>query len=440
MKDAAHLERLLTDVESPRVERKSSLSDGEKIQQTICAFANDLDGSAEPGYLFVGADDAGSPTGLRIDDKLLLTLASMRSDGTILPIPSLSVDKVMLLGKPIAVVEVLPSDAPPVRFKGQVWVRVGPRRAIASVEEERRLTERSIAGALTFDRRPCLPALLEDLDVEAFRRDYLPRVVDAVVLRENQRTPEMQLASLRLFDRRMRVPTHAGVLAFGRDPLEFLPGAYVQFTRYDGRTRAAPVLAHKDLRGTLSAQLAALDALVPTQVRVARAAGPGLTHVDRPDYTLSALRELLFNAIMHRTYEGTSAPVRLHWFNERVEISNPGSLYGQVTRQNFDHVNDYRNPVIAEIMKSLGYVERFGSGIARVRDALARNGNPPAEFVFEDTDARVVVHAATRPVDIGMKEQRLSPEGLPSTEVGSGEDTQADVSDRDLEPEEDRNP
>jgi len=396
MKDVAELERLLTDVESPRVERKSSATDGEKIRQTICAFANDLSGSGEPGYLFIGADDAGAPTGLRIDDHLLLMLADMRSDGTILPIPSLSVEKIVLLGKPVAVVEVRPSEAPPVRFKGQVWIRVGPRRAIASIEEERRLTERSIARTLTFDRRPCLAATLDDLDLDAFRHDYLPRVIDAEVLRENHRSVEMQLASLRLLDRRTRVPTHAGLLAFGRNPIDLLPGAYVQFTRYDGQSRASPVLTHRDVRGALPAQLAALDALVPIQVRVARSAGPGLTHVDRPDYPLAALRELLFNAIMHRTYEATSAPVRLHWFSERVEITNPGGLYGQVTRENFDHVNDYRNPVVAEIMKSLGYVERFGSGIERVRDALARNGNPPADFVFDDTGVQVVVHAVTR--------------------------------------------
>jgi ATP-dependent DNA helicase RecG len=433
MKDAAFLERLLVDVESQQVERKSSASDGDKIRQAICAFANDLPGSAEPGYLFVGADDSGRPTGLRIDDQLLLTLADMRSDGTILPIPSLDVRKMILLGKPVAVVEVLPSEAPPVRFKGQVWIRVGPRRAIASAEEERRLTERSIARALTFDRRPCLAASFDDLDLDAFRRDYLPRVVDNLVLRENQRSPQMQLASLRFFEPRAGVPTHAGVLAFGRDPLQFLPGAYVQFTRYDGRTRAAPVLSYKDIRGTLPVQLAVLDALVPTQIRVARTAGPGLVHVEHPDYPLSALREILLNAIMHRTYEGTSAPVRLHWFVDRVEVNNPGGLYGQVTRENFDHVNDYRNPVVAEMMKSLGYVERFGSGIARVRDALAKNGNPPAEFMFDDTGAQVVVPAATRPVQVGMKRRSSPPEGLPIAEIGSAEDTQPDMADADLE-------
>ena len=91
MKEASALEELLGDVESPHVERKSSASDGDKIRQAICAFANDLPSSRAPGYLFVGVDDAGRPTGLPIDDRLLQILAGMRSDGNTLPLPSLTV-------------------------------------------------------------------------------------------------------------------------------------------------------------------------------------------------------------------------------------------------------------------------------------------------------------------------------------------------------------
>jgi ATP-dependent DNA helicase RecG len=94
---------------------------------------------------------------------------------------------------------------------------------------------------------------------------------------------------------------------------------------------------------------------------------------------------------MHRAYEGTSAPVRINWFTNRVEIQNPGGLYGQVTPQNFERVSDYRNPVIAEAMKGLGYVERFGTGITRANAALNKNGNPPPEFVFEPTYVLVTI-------------------------------------------------
>ena len=94
---------------------------------------------------------------------------------------------------------------------------------------------------------------------------------------------------------------------------------------------------------------------------------------------------------MHRAYEGTNSPVRINWFADRVEIQSPGGLYGQVTPANFERVCDYRNPVLAEAMKVLGYVERFGTGIARAKAALAANGNPIAEFTFEPTHVLVTI-------------------------------------------------
>jgi ATP-dependent DNA helicase RecG len=97
------LESLLDDLESDRVERKESSSDGDKIRQAVCAFANDLPGHNQPGLLFVGVNDGGHPTKLAITDQLLQNLASMRGDGNILPFPSLDVQKRTLKGSPVNV-------------------------------------------------------------------------------------------------------------------------------------------------------------------------------------------------------------------------------------------------------------------------------------------------------------------------------------------------
>ncbi len=97
------------------------------------------------------------------------------------------------------------------------------------------------------------------------------------------------------------------------------------------------------------------------------------------------------NAVMHRNYESSYAPVRIAWFDDRIEVTNPGGPFGQVNADNFERVNDYRNPSLAGAMKSLGYVNRFGRGIGRVRVALERNGNPPAEYAVDDSSWSVVV-------------------------------------------------
>jgi ATP-dependent DNA helicase RecG len=110
-----------------------------------------------------------------------------------------------------------------------------------------------------------------------------------------------------------------------------------------------------------------------------------------------ALRQLARNAILHRNYEGTNAPVRIYWFSDRIEIHSPGGPYGQVTRQNFGQpgLTDYRNPHLAEAMGNLGYVQKFGVGIALARKALADNGNPPPEF--DVPDGYVVAIVRRRP-------------------------------------------
>ena len=96
---------------------------------------------------------------------------------------------------------------------------------------------------------------------------------------------------------------------------------------------------------------------------------------------------------MHRTYEATNAPVRFYWYDDRIEISNPGGAFGAVTAENFGEpgVTDYRNPNLAEALRVLGFVQHFGAGIPTARRELEANGNPPPEFSVETTYVGVIV-------------------------------------------------
>ena len=82
------------------------------------------------------------------------------------------------------------------------------------------------------------------------------------------------------------------------------------------------------------------------------------------------------------SYE-SNAPVQFYWYEDRIDIQSPGGLYGMASPENFPRQTDYRNPVIAEAMATLGYVNHFGRGVLRAQEALRRNGNPEAEFTFE---------------------------------------------------------
>ncbi len=114
--------------------------------------------------------------------------------------------------------------------------------------------------------------------------------------------------------------------------------------------------------------------------------------IRQPDYPIVALQQLIRNAVMHRSYEETNAPVRISWFGDRIEIHSPGGAFGQVNSQNFGTgITDYRNPHLAEAMKNLGYVQRFGIGIPTAQKQLEKNGNPPAEFSVYDSSILVIV-------------------------------------------------
>ncbi len=383
--DDMELLALLQDLESDRVERKASLSDPEKSYQAICAFANDLPNHQLPGVLFYGVNDNGTCANIPITDELLLKLAQMRDNGKILPIPSLTVQKKVLDGCEMAVVIVEPSDAPPVRYDGRVWVRVGPRRAMATPQEERRLSEKRRAKDLPFDVIPIRGATLADLDRNLFL-EYLTAALDPDVIAENQRSYEERLASLR-FASLDGIPTVSGILVCGVDPRAFIPGAYVQFVRFDGSTLDTPIINQIEISGPLPQCLRNLNALLVANLSTALSMTQASTDIRYPDYPLKALQQLTYNAVMHRSYDGTHAPVRVYWFSDRIEIISPGGPYGVVTAENFGQpgVTDYRNPSIAEAMKNLGFIQRFGVGIQVARRELENNGNPPLEFNIQPT-------------------------------------------------------
>jgi len=286
------LGRLLADMESDCVERTVSTTKDDKFAEAICAFANDLPNHRKPGYLLIGVRDNGKLAGLQVTDELLKTLAAIRSDGNVLPQPTMGVARFSLDGGDVAVVEVQPSDLPPVRYRGRVWVRVGPRRAIASEQDERILSERRVALAREFDARPCLESSVSDIALgqfDAYRRE----AIDAETIATNHRSIEAQLASLRLYVLERNTATHAGILLFGKNPRYFLPGAYVQFLKFPGTSATDIPSDQAEISGDLLSVLRELETRLKVLIQTTLQQVGGLQERLLPDYPEKALRELL---------------------------------------------------------------------------------------------------------------------------------------------------
>ena len=374
--------RLIASNESVCVEKTVSTTDKDKFGEAVCAFANDMADTGRPGYLLIGVRDDGSLNGLKATDDLLKKFAAIRSDGNVLPVPTLAVESFSFEGGDVIVVEVQPSDQPPVRYRGRTWIRLGPRRDIATLAEETALAERKARHFATFDSRPCTGATLADLDLDRFAHDYLSKAVAPDVLSTDDRPVERQMEALHLYNSAYCAPTYAAVLLFGREPTFFLPGAYIQYVQFDGFDNAAPIINEHAFKGGLCEVLPKIDTFIETAVARKRPVHVSTLREETIfEYPKLSVRELVMNAVMHRDYEG-NAPIKFYQYRDRLEIQNHGGLYGRARPENFPNVSDYRNPIVAEAMRVLGYVNRYNRGIATLQKELAANGNGRAEFSF----------------------------------------------------------
>lgn len=228
--------------------------------------------------------------------------------------------------------------------------------------------------------------------LDLFTNTYLPLAIDPEIIAENHRPIEHQLASLRFFDLTRNYATYAGLILFGKDLENWLPNAYVQFVRFDGPRMDNDISTEKQFHGDLLSVVRDLTSYVKLITDRWPVRSTALQETMVADYPESAIREFLMNAVLHRSDEAP-APIRFYQYSDRIEIQNPGYLYGAARPENFPAQTSYRNPVVAEAMKILGAVKRFGRGVERAQTALERNGNAPAEFIFGDLYFGVTIRA-----------------------------------------------
>ena len=351
------IQELLHSTETYRVERTTSTGDMDKFQEAICAFANDLPNSRKNGYLILGAYDNGELSGLKVTDDLLKKIAAIRSNGNILPIPVMSVDRFQFPEGDLLVAEVSPSDLPPVRYRGRTFIRIGPRRDIATEAEERILAERRMSFMATFDTMPCLAAKLNDINTDLLRTKYLIPLLGNELVESDTRPIKEQMAAVGMYDTEHQCPTYAAVVLFGYKPRRFMPGLYVQYVRFKGEDVTSEVENEMQLEGNYCELLPRLESLLELSVIKKKPVFVSILREEMvSNYPYTAIRELLLNACMHRDMQ-SNTPLRFYEFASHLEILNAGGLYGNARPENFPSVNDYRNPLVAK-----------------------ENGNPPAEF------------------------------------------------------------
>jgi ATP-dependent DNA helicase RecG len=214
------------------------------------------------------------------------------------------------------------------------------------------------------------------------------------MLETNHRTYEERLASCRMIlSPDDTTPTVLGVLTLGKHPQHFLWDAYIQFLRLDGTELSDTVIDEEKAEGRFVELLRRIEEKFNAHNRTAYDIISAPTHIITTDYPPAAFQQILYNAVLHRAYERSNTPIRVYWYNDRIEITSPGGPYGTVTVENFGKpgITSYRNPNIADVLKTLGFIQVFGRGIATAIREMEKNGNPPIEFYTDQNIVRCVL-------------------------------------------------
>lgn len=222
------------------------------------------------------------------------------------------------------------------------------------VQDERILSEKRRYRDHPFDLHPIPSTNVADLDWRLFEDGYLPAAIAPDVLVANDRTYEQRLAATKMIASVDEpVPAVLGMLILGRRTQDYLPGAYIQFLRIAGRDLVDPVVDELVVDGRIQDVLRQIDDKLIAHNRTAVDFTSGPIEKRTSTYPLYALQQLIRNAVMHRAYQATNAPVPVYWYDDWIEITSPGGPYGEVTPENF--------------------------------------GNPPPEFDVQPTIVRVIV-------------------------------------------------
>jgi ATP-dependent DNA helicase RecG len=241
----------------------------------------------------------------------------------------------------------------------------------------------ALSKQFQFDLSEAIHARLDDLSKEKILRFLQKR--DA----ETGRTPTTNvtddlLVSLGLagsFGGELK-PTVAGYLIFSKhDPIAGLPYERyaIRCVRYAGDSASTPIVSSKDVTGTLDEQIDGVYSFMVGNIKRG-AYIDGTKRIIRFEYPEEALRELIANAIIHRDYKITETFTQVCVFENRIEISNPGSLPPGVTVDNIKDAQYSRNAAIAGRLKEMDYLEEFGRGIDIVCDLMMTWGLPAPIF------------------------------------------------------------
>ncbi len=374
------IEQILTQNEGKTLEFKRDLSSPKPLVKTLVAFTN-----TAGGQLVIGVDDRRRVIG--VNDPLYEEerLSSLIAD-LIAPRLVPNIEIITINGKSVLIVEVFLSGSRPHFFRPDgpengVYVRLGSTNRQADRELIAEL-RRSVEG-ITFDEMAMNDLSVNDLDVKS-----------ALELFKDRRSlNEKDLLTLKLLKKEQGkyVPTKGAVLLFGKQRLFHFSDAWIQCGRFVGGNKSN-IFDHSDIHDHLPI---AVDSIMLFLKKHAMR-GADFSEIRRKDVwsiPIGILREAVINALVHTDYSQRGAPIRISFFDDRIEIENPGILLPGMTIEDMKQgVSRIRNPVIARVFRELNLIEQWGSGVRRIFSEAETLGLPEPQIMEIGMRLRLIIY------------------------------------------------
>ena len=359
MKDS-DLNILLQEGEGTTLEYKEGLS--ASLGRELVAMANTLG-----GRILLGVRDDGTVAGIDDSNSIRARIQDIARNCN--PPIQVWLERV---GR-VIVVHVQESDTKPVQCSEGFFWRQGAVAQKLRREEIRDLFRKE--GAIRFDLSMC-PGFRypEDFDLDKFSAWLtLSRISKAEPIEGILRNIEAtEGAAERLLFR------NAGVLFFAQEVRRFFNQAYVTCILFRGSERI-DVLDRKDFAGGVVSDIEESLRFIQRNTRTAYRI-QALQREEIPEYPMDALREAITNAVMHRDWFIEGANVFVEIYADRIEIVSPGGLPAGLSAAELGTRSVRRNPLVADLLHRIGFIEKAGTGIGRMRKEARDHGCPAPEF------------------------------------------------------------
>ena len=266
------------------------------------------------------------------------------------------------------------------------------------------------------DTRPTKRATVADLNSEQLNL-YIEKVKNSKPnFSKNDFAKCLKLCGITDSNDQTVYPTLAGTMIFGEYPQSFYPQLFVACVVVPGNklgdvgTMGERFIDNKRIEGTIEEMLNGTMNFLRRNMKTSVIIDSNGKRTDRTEYPLEALREAVANALIHRDYstQTENAYVSVNMYDDRIEILNPGALYGtnKIEKLGTDTTMESRNPTLVRILEDKGSViENRHSGIPTMKREMKKYGLPEPEFYEERDSFKVIFRNSENRLDQQVSEQ-----------------------------------